>query len=444
MPLLTTPKPRKTRAALRASTLVQLSQTASPPPSLLSVLSPPPPLLTSLAILTFESLFCLVIVAKVTYTEIDWVAYMSEVEGYLSGEFDYTKLSGGTGPLVYPAGFLYTYQFLRSITENGTAIKTAQYCFAGVYIANTAIMLKIYNIIYPNTSTTNTWKFTISSLLLCCSKRIHSIYVLRCFNDTISTLLLNLAVLLFLSPGLSLPRRNHVASFVYSLSVSIKMNTLLYSPAILLYYLHSTTPLHTFLSLLICATTQLVLGYPFLSTYPLQYLRKAFELDRVFTYKWTVNLKFLPESTFTSKPWSLLVFLLHVGSLAVLVRKYLSPTHLLNKRCNRVLNPLYTALLLFSCNFLGIAFSRTLHYQFYCWYFDSLPLLIMEGWEKRCGGLWRGVGFTVGVMGMIEYAFNVFPATGGSSAVLQIAHGVVLVGVMTREVPRVFLKVKDY
>lgn len=33
-------------------------------------------------------------------TEIDWVAYMQEVEGFISGERDYLKLKGDTGPLV--------------------------------------------------------------------------------------------------------------------------------------------------------------------------------------------------------------------------------------------------------------------------------------------------------------------------------------------------------
>ena len=39
------------------------------------------------------------------YTEIDWKAYMQEVEGYLSGERNYERIRGDTGPLVYPAGF---------------------------------------------------------------------------------------------------------------------------------------------------------------------------------------------------------------------------------------------------------------------------------------------------------------------------------------------------
>lgn len=33
-------------------------------------------------------------------TEIDWVAYMQEVEGALNGTLDYSQLKGDTGPLV--------------------------------------------------------------------------------------------------------------------------------------------------------------------------------------------------------------------------------------------------------------------------------------------------------------------------------------------------------
>lgn len=33
-------------------------------------------------------------------TEIDWKAYMDEVEGVINGTYDYTQLKGDTGPLV--------------------------------------------------------------------------------------------------------------------------------------------------------------------------------------------------------------------------------------------------------------------------------------------------------------------------------------------------------
>jgi alpha-1,3-mannosyltransferase len=37
---------------------------------------------------------------------------MEEVEGVVNGTYDYTMLKGQTGPLVYPAGFVYLYYIL--------------------------------------------------------------------------------------------------------------------------------------------------------------------------------------------------------------------------------------------------------------------------------------------------------------------------------------------
>lgn len=40
------------------------------------------------------------IINKTKYTEIDWIAYMQEVEGVVNGTYDYYQLKGDTGPLV--------------------------------------------------------------------------------------------------------------------------------------------------------------------------------------------------------------------------------------------------------------------------------------------------------------------------------------------------------
>jgi len=103
------------------------------------------------------------------------------------------------------------------------------------------------------------------------------------------------------------------------------MNVLLFAPGLLLLLLQSQPNLTgTLICLSICASVQLILGAPFLLTYPVSYLRKAFELDRVFFYKWTVNWKFLPEDVFVSKPLSILLLLLHLGCLACFAIKWLS------------------------------------------------------------------------------------------------------------------------
>lgn len=74
---------------------------------------------------------------------------------------------------------------------------------------------------------------------------------------------------------------------------------------------------------------------------------------------------------------------------------------------------------MFVANFIGIAFARTLHYQFYAWYISSVPFL-----------LWSGATYPLPVrvllLAGLEYAFLTFPATPTSSMVLQVAHLAIL------------------
>ncbi|XP_075425553.1 LOW QUALITY PROTEIN: dol-P-Man:Man(5)GlcNAc(2)-PP-Dol alpha-1,3-mannosyltransferase [Ascaphus truei] len=74
------------------------------------------------------------VIQRVPYTEIDWKAYMDEVEGVVNGTYDYTQLRGDTGPLVYPAGFVYIFTAFYYITERGSNIRLAQYVFAALYL----------------------------------------------------------------------------------------------------------------------------------------------------------------------------------------------------------------------------------------------------------------------------------------------------------------------
>jgi hypothetical protein len=45
---------------------------------------------------------------------------MEEVEGVEMGEYDYAKLKGQTGPLVYPAGFVWIFMFLKWFEQPAT------------------------------------------------------------------------------------------------------------------------------------------------------------------------------------------------------------------------------------------------------------------------------------------------------------------------------------
>ena len=84
------------------------------------------------------------------------------------------------------------------------------------------------------------------------------------------------------------------------------------------------------------------------------------------------------------------------------------------------------AVALLTSNIIGIALARSVHYQFYVWYFYSLPLLL---WS--CKQWWVSTPLRVAVLLGVEYAFNVFPATPKSSLVLLIAHAVLIFALLT-------------
>jgi len=76
-----------------------------------------------LVVLIFEVALNLIIIIKVPYTEIDWIAYMQEVGYFISGERNYKLMRGDTGPLVYPAGFLYVFSLLKYVTNQGENLR---------------------------------------------------------------------------------------------------------------------------------------------------------------------------------------------------------------------------------------------------------------------------------------------------------------------------------
>jgi hypothetical protein len=259
-----------------------------------------------LGLIVFEIILSRLVVLNVSYTEIDWEAYMEEVETWwVDGEHDYRNIRGGTGPLVYPAGFLYLFLAARGLTSNGTDVRQAQNIFLGFYVATQLVVLLLYQqtvrFLRQQQTTKSTkdsddtnfalaheiWSWRIAMALTCLSKRGHSIFLLRLFNDGPTMMFFYVAALLFVK------QRWNTGCVVFSLAVTQKMNVLLFAPGLLLLLLQVGPDLKTVIRrlLLCCALPQLLLGAPFLFRHPVSYLRKAFELDRVFFYKWTVNWK---------------------------------------------------------------------------------------------------------------------------------------------------------
>jgi alpha-1,3-mannosyltransferase len=380
---------------------------------------------------------------------------------------------GDTGPLVYPAGFVYIYSLFYYVTTRGSNIYLAQYIFLILYLTQIALTYRIY----LHTAKIPPYALILTTLT---SYRIHSIFVLRLFNDPIAVLLF------YASLNLLISNRWLLGSFFFSLAVSVKMNILLYAPCLLIAFLTNLTLGETFLNLFICGLVQLILGAPFLYTNPYSYIKGSFDLGRIFEHQWTVNYRFLPREIFESRSLHFSLLTLHILLLllfAPTLKRYLSSYAKLRVVTEQVKNQMKSerrrrqelrkkedeklsrkekaflenfekqfksdkakvetvddvfednakladkmskvtqlfVLPFFVTNLIGIVFARSLHYQFYSWYFHSLLYLVF------CTGFRRPVIFLL--LGVVEYCWNVYPSTEISSGLLHLCHFVLLYGV---------------
>lgn len=220
------------------------------------------------------------------------------------------------------------------------------------------------------------------------------------------------------------------------------MNILLYAPALLLAYLSNLTLSQTVTNIFICGAVQLVLGAPFLYANSFAYLKGSFDLGRVFDHKWTVNFRFLSRAVFEDRKLHVALLCLHLLLLLVFLprlRTYMASfarlkttfdevAKSLKKKKNEAIQlPYYGpanqlfVLPFFVVNLIGVACARSLHYQFYSWYFHSLVYLVF------CTKYPKPVKFLM--LGLIELCWNTYPSTVLSSALLHMCHIALVLGV---------------
>ena len=256
-------------------------------------------------LIALEFLFGLFIIYKIKYTEIDYSTYMQQVSKFRSGITDYNNLYGDSGPLVYPAGFLYIFSIFQIITNSD--ILYSQYLFLLLLISTLLIIDRIHK-------AAKIPKYLVFACIL--SKRIQSIFLLRLFNDPIALLFMYISILYLCKQKYS------VASVLASFALSIKMNILLFAPGFALVLFLSRGILESLLNLLLFLGVQVMIGFPFLTTFPVNYIEKAFEFKRSFLYVWTVNWRFVPQEIFDSSLFSILLLVLHFTTLLFFLFKW--------------------------------------------------------------------------------------------------------------------------
>ncbi|CBY25187.1 dolichyl-P-Man:Man5GlcNAc2-PP-dolichol alpha-1,3-mannosyltransferase [Caenorhabditis elegans] len=372
-----------------------------------------------------EAVLSHLVILKVNYTEIDWSTYMQQVECYVNkGILNYTQIGGDTGPCVYPAGHLFVFRLLHFFTSSGRNIRAAQHIFQGFYMFNLFMVFRILH---------KTMRIPPIVLLLVSitGYRIHSIFVLRLFNDPLAMMLFYVAMDRFLE------QKWLVGCVFYSLAVSIKMNVLLFAPALFFTLLLNNSYMATLGYLTVCGLIQLYVGGPFLLYDWKSYLQQSFDLGRVFMFKWTVNWRFLPEEFFLDKRFHAALLVGHLTFLAVFA------SYMWFRRLNGLRTSVYLRLFegittttgavetyyaFCTSNLIGIAFSRSLHYQFYSWYFHQIPFLLFCDYPHVASVStipWRQFLWKVPLLAAVELSWNVYPSTWWSSALLHVCHVII-------------------
>jgi alpha-1,3-mannosyltransferase len=284
-------------------------------------------------------------------------------------------------------------------------------------VINLMLVLKLY-------SYSKKVPFTISGLLLI-SKRVHSIFLLRLFNDPVAMFFMYASInMLCLS-------RWEMASILFSIALSIKMNVLLFAPGLAFIFFQGAGIYRSILNSILVVFIQVILGYPFLIEHGNHYISRAFELSRRFLYQWTVNWKFVSPAIFNGANFPIGLLFAHFLLLICFfsfqwtkpkgVYQYLSKGFILNQK-RKKLDQDHILVVLFTSNLIGIICARSLHYQFYSWYFYTLPYLL---WRTNYHLIIKLIMFFA-----IEICWNIYPSTAYSSLLLLCLHLALLLGLL--------------
>lgn len=404
-------------------------------------------------LLIVESITLEYIILNVPYTEIDYSTYMQQISLIAKGELHYSHISGDTGPIVYPAGYVWIFSWLRWLTDGMAHLRAGQECFRFVYLITQLLTCVAYNF------TSVVKPYVIYMLLM--SKRLHSIYVLRLFNDCFTTLfaVASIVTLQVAARRKASKRLSYIpyillflAADFLATAISIKMNALLYLPGFLVvsYFLCNENLAKMALVVLFGVFIEGGINARFLFDPEVraEFIDGAFNFSRQFLYRWTVNWKFVPEETFSSFSFQKGLLLLHITLLlAFLFHNWIAPTitgKSILKTIKDGLHPLVDSItskniilssagpqfvfdVMTLSNLIGVLCARSLHYQFLCWYFYSFPYLL---YRTGLPGY-----FILPMFAAHEWCWDTYPSTPSSSLTLVVILAIVVIANFMRGTP---------
>ena len=339
---------------------------------------------------------------------------MFQVHRFVGGEWDYAKLTGPTGPLVYPVYHLYLYSGLYYVTDQGRDVFRAQCIFLVLYLTTLAVVFAAYR-----RAGAPGWLL----IPLALSKRLHSIFLLRMFNDGVCALALWACIY-------ALQRKQYRwGAVAWSVGVGIKMTMLNALPGLLAVLVQGQGGLaEPFFILSYTSILHLAAAYPFLyKEVGLTYFTSAFDFSRTFLHEWTVNWKFVPQGIFLSRGFAGALLVLHLGLLGLFVqRRWLAPSGMTvreafknyvvrglaseqeEERIAKRVTPRFVMDTVLTSVVVGLLCARTLHYQFYAYLGWATPYLL---WRTKMPAVMLFV-----LWGVQEFYWLVYPSNEKSSS----------------------------
>jgi len=341
---------------------------------------------------------------------------MQQVQLFIDGECHYGKIQGDTGPLVYPALHVYIYSVLYYLTERGTNIFRAQCIFALLYLTTLAFVLACYR-------RAGAPPWLLVPLVL--SKRLHSIFLLRLFNDGWATLCL------WISIWALQKKLWPLGATVWGAGLGIKMTMLMAAPPLAAIVIQAVGIGEAFFLGTWTVIVQACLAFPFLNNQigtGFIYFERAFDFGRQFLYKWTVNWRFVDEKVFLSREFAIGLLIVHVSAILYFMEnRWVKPSSSSIKdfvkkytgnqisfedeqAAEAAVTPTFVMDSMLGSVAIGMLCARSLHYQFYAYLGWASPYLL---WRLGAGPAWVLTNMLVQEMAWLQY-----PSTNASSAVV--------------------------
>ncbi|KAH8098832.1 dol-P-Man:Man(5)GlcNAc(2)-PP-Dol alpha-1,3-mannosyltransferase [Aureococcus anophagefferens] len=343
--------------------------------------------LCTVALVVGEACLVALIVKVVNYTEIDYSTYLEQAAMVTDQKvYDYGAIRGAQGPLVYPAGHVWLYAAVGRYA--GGSILAAQKLFGLLYVLDAFVVARIYAGALAKDAFP-----PVLLAVLALSKRAHSVFALRLFNDGPVALLSHASVLAFMRG------HDNLACVVFSLAVSVKMNALLYAPAVYLVLAARRGHRGAWLRIVLFVrrrpgARRVAVSHDGPDGLRRERLQPRPGLQALLVRELQVGaLRGAPagehvtaladcDGPFASSAFKVASLGAHALALVALAERcwlrrrggfagfFASP----QKR--GPFSPAAAARALLACNFVGVACARSLHFQFCVWYANTLPFLL--------------------------------------------------------------------